>query len=703
MNEKEVEFHDSFKPGWDACGTLVYASNAEGTSRPASRKGDRDGLLVTQKNGVVSEQREVKFAKLSSETHPNALKRQKALTTITTREGIPEAHLSTTFKFDDFFDDGNAHDQATAHEKLVWELAGVLFDDIEVPDDMKDVDGALTLLRKEKLSAFWEKLVSQATAEHVAMTKSSEEKAIASLSGHRIADACGHLLHGKDYHQATLVALIGGDETMKKDMKEQLSNWKKSSVLSEFNQPIRAIYELLAGNVCVCDGSKTGPLEDRIESFILSKRFGLDWRQAFGLRLWYATQFSDDIAEAINLFAEDLEQDKETTRPLAWYVEQGIPPLWDDPSRSEREDLLWGLLKLYANPKADLESILRPENAQLSPLDVRLSWQLSNALIAHDKASYGPNTKEADDKADALTFAFAAQLTTSGRWLDALFVLLHLSSDSARAKSAREHIARHAHLIGTPDSTAFNTLKEELKIPEQWIWECKALHQRACAVGAGAIGGDSGDSRVEVMCLLKAELYAEAHRVLAANVAPTCVIERDYDSLRTLLAGFRGKEGGIGEWTLGGEVYSDFLLLQEAMRKVGTSAGSSGGSRGSSSRGGWGEKVDDKVVAVVERLAAALPAMVDEGRRPEPGFLEEVAAQEMAKGVARVLVVMGERSQVCLCAPLLLTVLRLWLTLVMQNKDMARVLRLPLTVDTRLRYTVELGLGYYKAVMAGGR
>jgi hypothetical protein len=31
------------------------------------------------------------------------------------------------------------------------------------------------------------------------------------------------------------------------------------------------------------------------------------------------------------------------------------------------------------------------------------------------------------------------------------------------------------------------------------------------------------------------------------------------------------------------------------------------------------------------------------------------------------------------------------------------VLRLPLTVDTRLRYTVELGLGYYKAVMAGGR
>src|SRR5277367_3942595 len=120
---------------------------------------------------------------------------------------------------------------------------------------------ASNILRKDNVSAFWQKLVGQASNRYVAMAKSSEEKAIACLSGHRISDACGHLLNGKDFHLATLVALIGGNERIKKNIREQLSEWQKSRVLSEFSQSIRAIYELLAGNVCVCDGSKRAPIE----------------------------------------------------------------------------------------------------------------------------------------------------------------------------------------------------------------------------------------------------------------------------------------------------------------------------------------------------------------------------------------------------------------------------------------------------------
>jgi nuclear pore complex protein Nup98-Nup96 len=33
----------------------------------------------------------------------------------------------------------------------------------------------------------------------------------------------------------------------------------------------------------------------------------------------------------------------------------------------------------------------------------------------------------------------------------------------------------------------------------------------------------------------------------------------------------------------------------------------------------------------------------------------------------------------------------------------SKVLRLPLTEDTYLKHTVELSLGYYRDVMAGGR
>jgi nuclear pore complex protein Nup98-Nup96 len=39
----------------------------------------------------------------------------------------------------------------------------------------------------------------------------------------------------------------------------------------------------------------------------------------------------------------------------------------------------------------------------------------------------------------------------------------------------------------------------------------------------------------------------------------------------------------------------------------------------------------------------------------------------------------------------------------LQNKDLSRVLRLPLTEDKYLKHTADLSLGYFKGIMAGGR
>ena len=264
---------------------------------------------------------------------------------------------------------------------------------------------------------------------------------------------------------------------------------------------------MLSGNVCVCDGSKGAPIEDRMETFVISKRFGLDWRQSFGLRLWYAIKSSDDLGEAVHLFFEDLQQDKEDTKPRAWYVEQGIPPLWNDEDLQSREDLLWGLLKLYAISETDLEAVLRPENTQLSPLNFRLSWQLSLALTSTSACTYGP---DGDNKADALTLAFATQLTNCGAWLDTVFVLLHLSSPTVRAKNIQTHLAHHASRIGNPDSSAFTYLIHDLHVPEIWLWEAKALYARSVL----------RDPKREVEYLLLAESFEEAHRTLRASVAP---------------------------------------------------------------------------------------------------------------------------------------------------------------------------------------
>ncbi|KAI9745522.1 MAG: hypothetical protein M1818_001056 [Claussenomyces sp. TS43310] len=644
MDSIERDFHDSQKPSWGPTGTLVFAAptNAHGLAKGSRRAREKDGLLVLQKGGIVSEGRDVRFANFSNESSSTALDKHKALSSFELVAGVPRATISSAFRFVDFFDDNNTRDAAGAHEKLVWELAGVLFDDIEVPDELSRVQNARDRLRKDNLAVFWQKLVEQASSQGVILAKSTEEKAIASLAGHKISEACRHLLSGKNFHLATLVALIGDNESTRIDIREQINEWQKSRILSEISQPIRALYEILAGNVSVCGGVKVAPIEDRIESFIISQRFGMNWRQAFALRLWYAILASDGLEKAVHQFSEDLKQEKETSRPRAWYVEESISPLWNDEKLEDREDLLWGLLKLYSDPKTDLESVLRPENSQLSPLDYRLSWQLSRALTAFDKCSYG---LEGMEKADQLTLSFASQLTGEGSWLDATFVLLHLSSVGMRAKSIRDHLARHAERIGVEDKTTFKTLVQDFKLPAHWLWEAKALYMRSV----------QKDPRGEVEFLVRAGMYDEAHRTFRKEVAPTTVIERDWETLRTLLLSFKGKENDIAEWHLGGELYTDYLVLLDS-RKTGWNA---------------------KNIQVLERLFASLPAMIGTGR--DPNFMETVAVKEMSGVVAKTAIDMGQESN---------------------NKYLSRVLRMPLAEDNYLKHTVDLSIGYYKSVMA---
>ncbi|KAK0124253.1 hypothetical protein ONS95_009226 [Cadophora gregata] len=644
MDDSERAFHDSMKPQWGHDGTLVYAAppNSKPFGRSSRRARERDGLLTVQKKAVVSEHRDVRFAKFSDETSAGLLAKQKDISVIDASNGVPHAQLPENFTFGDFFDESAATNPATAHEKLVWQLASILFDNFTIPEHLEQVGNIEDRLRKDKLSAFWQKLVDDAASKGAALAKSDEEKAIACLSGHRVPDACGHLINTGDFHLATLVALIGSKDSMRNDMRQQLNDWKKTQMLSEFSQPVRAIYEMLAGNVCFCSGSKD--LNDRMEAFVISKRFGLDWRQAFGLRLWYGISSNDVIDAAVQAFADDLSQDKESARPHAWYIEQKVPAMWDDVNREERDDLLWGLLKLYTFSDSDIEDVLRPENSQLSPLDIRLSWQLSRALISSGRARYADDD---NDKADQTTLSFAAQLTNEGSWLDAIFVLLHLTSDDAREKSIQDHLARHAGLVGTEDSQNFVTLTQTFKIPAPWVWEAKALYMRSVERNPNG----------EVECLIKAGSFNEAHRTFAREVAPKAVVELDYDTLRTLLSGFQGKEGTIAEWHLGGEIYQDFLELLHNDKK--------------------GHPIDD---LVLERLLSGLPAVVQDSRHPS--FMETVAIETISGVVAKTVIVMGKKGE---------------------KSNLHKILRLPLTEDRYLKHTVELSLEYYRGVMANAR
>ena len=546
-------------------------------------------------------------------------------------------------------------------------MASILFDDIAIPNDLKDFPAAFKFLRKDLLSSFWEKLVEPASLKQISAGQTSEDKVIAALAGHRIVDACQELLTGKNFHLATLVALLDGNEDVRESISEQLAIWRDSRALSEINHPIRAIYEIIAGNVCVYEGSKKGaPIEDRIDTFVISKHFGLDWRQAFGLRLWYAISNTDELKSAVAKFANDLALDKEDSRPITWYLEQDISPLWDDQRLEDREDLLWGLLKLYSDEKTDLQAVIRPENSQLSPLNMRLSWQLSQALVASNKCSYGA---DADEKADTLTLSFASQLANGGHWLDAIFVLLHLSNAQARAKTIQDQLARNAGKIGSADSSSFTSLVENYKIPAAWIWSAKALYMRSVAK----------DPKKEVECLINAEAYDEAHRTFCRDVAPNAVIEMDYKTLEQLLKGFQGKQAGVNDWELGGAIYGDYLELL-ALQGL--------------------EKAKAGAVQLAERLIQTLPAMVGSARGA--GFLQRVAAQEMSGVVAEVLVEHG-RAELAIgkVSHSEAEHFNEQVITLKQAPDHSKILRLPMTEDRYLKHTADLSLDYYRTVLAG--
>ena len=69
LTATDREFHDSMRPSWGPDGTLVYAvaSNPQPLGRASRRAREKDGLLTIQKGAVVSENRDVRFAKFSNE------------------------------------------------------------------------------------------------------------------------------------------------------------------------------------------------------------------------------------------------------------------------------------------------------------------------------------------------------------------------------------------------------------------------------------------------------------------------------------------------------------------------------------------------------------------------------------------------------------------------------------------------------------
>lgn len=69
LTPSDRAFHDTMRPSWGPDGTLVYAavSKPQSFGTASGKDRERDGLLTIQKGSVVSDNRDVRFAKFSNE------------------------------------------------------------------------------------------------------------------------------------------------------------------------------------------------------------------------------------------------------------------------------------------------------------------------------------------------------------------------------------------------------------------------------------------------------------------------------------------------------------------------------------------------------------------------------------------------------------------------------------------------------------
>jgi nuclear pore complex protein Nup98-Nup96 len=429
------------------------------------------------------------------------------------------------------------------------------------------------------------------------------------LSTHRVEEACKVLIESGNLHLATLVAQIGRDKTSQADLQKQIESWRQHNVLSEMSEPIRALYELLAGNVVRCEGKQSGALEDRASTFTLSERFKLDWFQAFGLRLWYGITEDDPLDTAVFKYLQDVESGNEPKLPVP-SLRQHIS---DEASNGENP--LWVLLKIYAVAvsgsnttqlsKIELPAAFLPKSITGNPLSNRLSFQLHNLITF----MVGQNERVAVDshRQDQLTWDFAWELSSSGLYEDAIFVLLHLSHATDRERGVKEILARFASSLPTPiaidgaEDSHWQYLTNSLRLPESWLWVSKALYHR-----------DTGDSTAEVNCLIRAKNWNEAHATFCHTVGPKTIIERDYQTLRSLISGFgENPDKRVRGWVNGAAIYDDFLRL--AMAESGK-----------------------RDVSILKRLVSALVVMGDKVNKESKseGLEERVAFAEMSQVVA---------------------------------------------------------------------
>ncbi|KAH8101186.1 nuclear protein 96-domain-containing protein [Cristinia sonorae] len=546
----------SFRVGWGPGGTLAHLARLCGPlDSPPETANSSTVTLTTVPIFATSEAEAMDRATKLLSHHLG--QKNRSPTIIIDADGVPFANPSSDLTFGSFAALFPTTD--TSFEASLFRLGKALFDplDLRLPEELSsDVRArVLNLHRKAALSEWLQTYVASSVDADLRNNPGSEWPAtvFTYLTGNQIAKACDAAIDAGNVRLATLLSQCPGDADFKEDLRTQLALWRDQRVDAHISEDVRKIYSLLAGNVGVLEGSK-GTGAEQCPDLPISK--GLDWKRSFGLQLWFGQSMDTSIADVFAAFQDSLED--HGSSPVPWYNEgKGSTSAWKTPQGAKTPDLLYSLIRLYADPDLSLSDILHPFSYGASPLDHRLAWHLyiilSRCLRTRDLedredpgASDGPDAGEEVEghspSADLLANSYAMQLERLGFIQEAAFVLLHIEGSAGRRKVIKELLARSASKI---DDYMLKGLCGSLRIPESWVNEAKATYAL-----------DQGDVYGAFEHYLKAGLFNAAHDLAVLQLAPDAVIRRDMALLTDIFQRFSGLI--VYEWSVRGKIFLDY-------------------------------------------------------------------------------------------------------------------------------------------------
>jgi nuclear pore complex protein Nup98-Nup96 len=339
-------------------------------------------------------------------------------------DGVPYAVINPSTRFRDFSNLFDAGDRS--HEANLWRLGSALFDEIDLhlSDDTDPdlVDRIRDIRRKMALSDWLEDAVAPSVDKDLVNAGDDQPaKTFALLSGNQVERAVQATIDGGNLRLATLVAQIGGNEAFKEEVKKQLNDWTKYKAMGHIGKGYRKLYSVLAGILDVTPGEGGVGISE-----------GLDWKRAFGLRMWFGGNLEDNIGSVLEEFTTSLNRPHPPAMPRPPYIESpaagSSEKQWNMPTQPT--DILFGIIKLYSDRAVSLDSTLRARDASPSPTDVRILWHLYEVV---SRAMARRDFEDRDEEgysalADGLTRDYASQLEVGGLWTWAAFVLLHLET-----------------------------------------------------------------------------------------------------------------------------------------------------------------------------------------------------------------------------------------------------------------------------------